>query len=524
MSTSLGYQINRNPLAQSFYIEEPSGIFLTKVDLFFKSRDTTSPVCLQIRPMYNGMPSTSEIVPQSIVYVNGSNVNISDDVTAATSFEFEEPVYLRGLQDYAFIVITNSNDYRIYISQIDQFEVGTTASRIARNPALGSLFYSANGGTFTAAQDQDMAFKLHRAEFSSVNGLIALKNASLPMKLLDIDPITTTGSSSTVKIADVGHGFVVNDEVRITGLDSSLSVGGIQTTSIMGTAKTITSVDWTGYEITADSAADSDAIGGGLNVKVSKNIPWSAYYSNAQLLIPEQTIVNASIKATRGKSFAGAETPYSKENNYIQAQVADTVFTRRPYVVANDEIETTELGAGTKSLEHQFEFISNSNLVAPMLDMQRTSMTLIDAIIDKQDSAATNGFNVPINYVDEISSLGGSAASKHITRIVTLIEPAVGLKIIIAANRPNGADFQMYFRTAEDGIDIKTENYKLLPTLSNNPSDDNPFMFREYQYLAGGDGGQLPEFTKFQLKLVMRAVDRSKPPLFKDLRVIALSV
>ena len=86
MSTSLGYQLNRNPLAQSFYIEEPSGIFLTKVDLFFKTRDTTSPVCLQIRPMYNGMPSTSEIIPQSVVYVNGSNVNVSDDVTAATSW------------------------------------------------------------------------------------------------------------------------------------------------------------------------------------------------------------------------------------------------------------------------------------------------------------------------------------------------------------------------------------------------------------------------------------------------------
>jgi hypothetical protein len=524
MSTSLGYQINRNPLAQSFYIEEPSGIFLTKIDLFFKTRDTAAPVCLQIRPMHNGMPSTSEIVPQSVVYINGNNVNTSDDATAATSFEFEEPVYLRGLQDYSFVVITNSIDYKIFISQIDEFEVGTTASRIARNPALGSLFYSANGGTFTAAQDQDMAFKLYRAEFSSASGLISLKNASLPMKLLNVDPITTVGTSSTVKIADLGHGFVVNDEVTIRGLDSSLSIGGIQTTSIMGIAKTITAVDWSGYEITADSAADSDAIGGGIGVKVTKNIPWSAYYSNAQLLVPEQTTVNGSIKATRGKSFAGSEVPYSKENNYIQAQVADTVFTRKPYVVANNDIETTELGAGVKSLETQFEFISNSNVVAPMLDMQRTSMTLIDAIIDKQDSAATNGFNVPMNYVDETSAAGGSAASKHITRIVTLIEPAVGLKIIIAANRPNGADFQMYYRAAEDGIDITTQDYTLLPTLSNNPFDDNPFTFREYQYLAGGDGGQLPEFTKFQLKIVMRAVDRSKPPIFKDLRVIALSV
>ena len=38
MSTSLGYQISRNPIAQSFFVDEPTGIYLTKIELYFKER------------------------------------------------------------------------------------------------------------------------------------------------------------------------------------------------------------------------------------------------------------------------------------------------------------------------------------------------------------------------------------------------------------------------------------------------------------------------------------------------------
>lgn len=524
MATSLGYQINRNPIAQSFYVDNEAGMYITKVDLYFKSRDTSSPICLQIRPMYNGFPSTSEIVPQSIVYVNGSSVNTSDDASTATTFEFEEPVYLLGQQDYALVVITNGPDHEIYVAQIDEFEVGTTAGRIARNPALGSLFYSANGGTFTAAQDQDLAFKIYRAEFdTTTTGLVALHNATLPKKLLDLDPVQTFAGSDTVRISDVGHGFVVNDPVIIRGLDSATTIGGLATTDIMGAAKTISAIDWTGYEITAAASADSDAIGGGAEVLVTKNIPYSVYYSNNQLLVPANTDTRMDFLPTRGKSFAGTETPYIKETNWIQGAIQYTDFGIKPYSVLNEDIETDELGANVKSLEERLIFNSSNSYVSPMLDLQRSSITLVDPIIDNQDSAATVGFNVPLNYVDETEPFNGSSAAKHITRRITLVEPAVGLKIILAAARPVNTSFDLYYRTAEEGADIRLNNWVELPTSSNNPAD-NYILYREYQYLAGGQGGQLPEFTTFQLKIVMHSTDRSRFPLIKDLRVIALSV
>jgi len=525
MATSLGYQINRNPIAQSFFVEDTNGIYLTKVDLFFKSRVTTSPVCLQIRPMVNGFPSTSEIIPQSTVYVNGSNINTSADATAATSFEFEEPLYLIGSHDYAIVVITNSDEYEIYIAQIDEFEIGTTAGRVARNPALGSLFYSANGGTFTASQDQDLTFKIYRAEFDNlVNGEIVLKNGSLPQKLLKSNPIQTTSGSDTVRIYDTGHGFVVNDPVTIRGLDSAQTIGGIKTTSIMGAAKTISAVDWSGYNITADSSADSDAIGGGNGCLVTKNIPFGVYYNNSQILKPDNTACYPSYKPVRGKSFAGTETPYVQEPNYLEAGIHESIVERKPFVVMNDAIETSELGAGVKSFEQKLLINTDDSKVSPMLDLQRSSVTLVDVLIDNQDSAATVGFNVPINFVNETNARGGSAAAKHITRLIELVEPAVGLKILFSANRPAGANFDVYIRTAEEGIDLRDVDYVLIPTSSNNPTDEDYSTFREYEYLAGGLGGDLKEFTQFQVKIVMRSTNRVKIPVFKDLRVIALSV
>ena len=59
---------------------------------------------------------------------------------------------------------------------------------------------------------------------------------------------------------------------------------------------------------------------------------------------------------------------------------------------------------------------------------------------------------------------------------------------------------------------------------SSNPTDNDPTVFRDYEYLAGGIGGDLPAFNKFQVKIEMRSINPAKAPTFQDLRIIALSV
>ena len=517
-----GYANSRNPIAQSFFVEEDEGIFLTQIDMFFETKTSDAPVSLHLRPLINGFPSIAEIIPGSTVYVNGNNVNTSTDATVATEFKFNEPIYLRGGYEYAFCVTAPHPEFRVYIAQIDEFELGTTARRVVRNPALGTLFYSHNGNTWTAAQEQDMKFKLHRAKFdTTVNGQIILQNAITPVELLIDNPIFTDSNSNSVFVDCFNSGLLVGDLVTIAGIDSASTIGGIPGDSINGT-QTVTAVDWSGYQFNVSTTATGNATGGGSNVTTARNLPYCSDYDNTTTLQPVNTFLRSSIKRTTHRSFAGSETAYELADTFIENPLGVTRSFTTAYNVANPQNEATHM-AGSKSLIQRIDITTNKDNVSPIVDLQRSSFTLIDNVIDKQDSAATNGFNVPIEYVSEEEPFGGSSASKHLTKVINLQEDAVGLKILFAAFRPANSDFEVYYRTCTQDVDIANVSYRKVEEITNNPTDEN-YVFRDYRYLAGGEGGDLPSFNRFQVKIVFRSTKRGNVPHIRDLRVIALSV
>src|SRR6185503_7997672 len=81
-----------DPIAQQFYVT--SAMFLTSLDIFFRSKDNILPVTVDIRPMVNGYPSSISVVPLSVSVKLSENVNISDDASIPTNFKFATPVYL----------------------------------------------------------------------------------------------------------------------------------------------------------------------------------------------------------------------------------------------------------------------------------------------------------------------------------------------------------------------------------------------------------------------------------------------
>jgi hypothetical protein len=496
------------------------------VDLFLETADENAPIQVQIRPMENGLPSSTRILAGSIKSRPGSTfsggASVSNDATVATSFEFDEPVYLKGKTDFALMVIADSKDYEIYIAEINEFTVGSTEKRVNKQPTLGSLFYSQNGRTFTPAQNQDLTFKLYKAKFKHQTGTVKLHNASVPRELLPPNPIRTTGGSTNVRVFHPHHGMQVGQGVTLSNIDSN-GVGGIFA-STLNKKYNITAMDYTGYTFTADSAADSDAIGGGTLVQSTKNIQFTTLYPNIASIVPNARAIVAKVKTITGKSFAGGETAFQTSPQFKRVHINKNNITDTLQLVANDSAETNQLGAGVKSLNMQLDLIGADSSAAPMIDLQRTSVGLFSNIIDKQASSITSGFNVPLNFVSETSNIGGSSPSKHLTKVITLGAAAVGLKVLISANRPSEADFEVYFRTAKEDENIRQNNFTLASPETNMPSDDNERVFREYRYLIGGQGGDLPEFLRFQLKIVFRSTNQAKVPVLKALRVIALSV
>jgi len=127
------------------------------------------------------------------------------------------------------------------------------------------------------------------------------------------------------------------------------------------------------------------------------------------------------------------------------------------------------------------------------------------------------------NLSHETAKIGGSSASKHLTREVVLEEAAVGLKILIDANRPTSTDFQVYARTCDIDEQITEKDFVLIPQEAEIPADDNPNVFRQYDYLYGGLGGDILDFKKYQIKIVLRSTNQAFSPVLDNLRVIALS-
>ena len=83
---------------------EEDGVFITKFDAFFHSKDDTLPVWCEVRTMINGYPSGT-VMPFSKISLTPADVNV--DATAggtATTFTFESPIYIQHNQEFCLVL------------------------------------------------------------------------------------------------------------------------------------------------------------------------------------------------------------------------------------------------------------------------------------------------------------------------------------------------------------------------------------------------------------------------------------
>ena len=184
-----------DPLAQSFISDEEGGVFITSVEVFFFKKDANIPVSMQVRTMENGYPTTA-ILPFSDVTLEPSQVQLSETAAVATKFTFKAPVYIPQSIEHCFVLLSDSNEYQIWISRMGEIDI-TGDRTISEQPYAGVLFKSQNASTWTADQYEDLKFKVNRAEFDTTSlSTVSLNNAPLDIgnggKLrLQRDPIQT---------------------------------------------------------------------------------------------------------------------------------------------------------------------------------------------------------------------------------------------------------------------------------------------------------------------------------------------
>lgn len=172
--TQIGYWYD--PLGQSFLVDpraNPQGFHLSSVDVYFKSKSAIVPVTMEIRRTVNGYPESVRTIPFSECILNPEEVNIqgggtsstNDAIQPATTFRFANPIHLTP-GEYAIVLVSQSNDYQVYISQVGGTILGGT-TKVDKQPYIGSLFFSQNSSTWEPDQNKDLKFKIRRANFET---------------------------------------------------------------------------------------------------------------------------------------------------------------------------------------------------------------------------------------------------------------------------------------------------------------------------------------------------------------------
>jgi len=285
-----------DPLAQSFYVKDETGVFITGVDVYFETKDESLPVTMQLRTMENGTPTTT-VFPFSEITLDPSQINLSVDGSVPTRFTFASPIYLSGPQaqevrgapiasdtsaEYCVVLLSNSSNYRVFISRLGENDIITNI-KIGAQPTLGSLFKSQNGSTWTPTQLEDLKYKLYRADFVEsgtvryFNPLLGLKNGKV--SVLGENQITTLSKKNVLRLEgsenikpEVVPGVTIfqpgNAKGKLVGVGGSISTGFGVTVTNAGVGYTPASGTFTFDDVSLETISGS-GVGAVGNVKVT---------------------------------------------------------------------------------------------------------------------------------------------------------------------------------------------------------------------------------------------------------------
>jgi hypothetical protein len=363
-----------DPLAQTFLVQQKGGAFLTKVDIFFATKDSKIPVNLEIREVVNGYPGKL-VLPFSKVSIKPEQVNLStntvtlDGVTipkydTPTTFNFPSPVYVQDGGEYAIVLSSDSNNYKVWISQVGD-QIPGSSRTISEQPYMGVFFKSQNASTWTADQMQDLKFTIYRAKFATNTiGNIEFVNDALPFQRLDFDPFETRSGQAKLRVYHRDHGMPVGSRVVISDLTTEKLTGYTGTGTITTTTST-TSVTGVGTSFTTQLQVGS------------------ILYSSAGATIGRVTAIGSNTALTLASNasvaITGGAFKYTLPINGIPSDeiytthiISDVDLDSYCITVTNGATSTGYAGETTVRATRNVQF----DAVQPLLQLQTFSETM----------------------------------------------------------------------------------------------------------------------------------------------------
>lgn len=472
-----------DPVAQSFTIKQQGGMYLSSLDLYFKSKSANVPVIVQIRTVENGIP-TNLILPSSYVVLSPASVNVSSDGTVATNVVFDDLIYLSDSQEYAIVLISNSQDYEVFVAELGKGTlVGNYA--VSQQPYAGVFFTSSNGSTWTPNQLMDLKFKLNRAVFGS-SATLVFKNTAPDYRILDVNPLQSLGGvNPNIYVKCKSHGLKTGDTVTLANLVD----GNGLTASQLNTTHVVTVDDWNVdvFYFTVPGVIPSSAGWfGGSNGIAYVNIPFTSLVQNIEPYSPNGTTVSYTMSYTDSSSRAVIT------NNSIDIKTFTELDTEGVVATNGDYTLTVNLSS------------SNTNL-SPYIDKSGITTELMCNRINYHNTS------MPI--------------FTYVTKNLIFNNPTSLVKIYIGVLLPGSSEMSLYYKPLSNSDDDLTSvNWvEIKPTLPVTNDDTN---FREYEYVMEDNINALNNFKTcigFKFALGFWAKSRVDAPEVADFRLIALA-
>jgi hypothetical protein len=451
-----------DPLAQSFLVQKTGGAFLTSIDVYFGTKDSTQPVTLQVREMVNGSPGKN-ILPFSVVTLRPDQVNLSANYVTmpdgtskhsydtATRFTFESPVYVQDATEYCFILQSDSNNYNVWVSYMGD-QIPGSGRTISEQPYAGVMFKSQNASTWTPDDAADIKFTINRAVFNtSVVGDVEFVNDVIPYDTLATDPFQTVSGSNVVRVWHYDHGMPANSTVdisavaandqgtgTITASASSTTITGVgtlfNTEAVAGTniynaqdvyIGTVASVSTnTSLTLTANAVVAMAAGSSFLYVAPINGIPANQIYKSSTISNVDQncytitTTANATVSGYTGGTFvkASRNIQYEIINPSVQIQTFSDTTT-------SFSIKTT---SGKSVDGSQSAYVADSGF-SPCLPKQNNTFYTPKMIASEANENANLSGSKSVTFATLISTTNDSVSPVIDTTRTSLI--AIGSKL-----------------------------------------------------------------------------------------------
>ena len=462
-----------DPLGQSFRIEAPeeqSGVMITKIDLFFKAKSTNLGINVKVCGMVNGLPDPTNILTSCSI--PASAVVVSDDASKATTFVFDNPVFLNSNQDFAFYVSPDANnpDYTMWVSEIGNYDV-TTGAQVFSNPYIGDLFRSSNSKSWIALPREDIKFNIYAANYQIVDGLAYFNNEN--------DEYIKFNS---LVIKDSNKPILVNDEIRLirSGADPTIVdndhkgiVQGIDIGNLLLTIDSSTgnfaAEQWLGIFRTPSTGSNSLTSGNliaTLQIKELLNAPIHSICPRFATALPSGTFL--------GVNYKGTDRKLLKDTEWIELD-----FDSGKEMVDKERVvfsKSNEAALQEKSLSVGCIMKTSNKYISPVIDLVRKNALCIENIVNDKSA-------LKMEYTRQ-----GTSYVRYISQRIDLADgqDAEDIKVYVSGYRPFGSDITVYvkFLSGEDTDLFVNKNWTQM--VSNAPdlySSVNLLEdFKEYEF------------------------------------------